>query len=357
MPPLTNTERSRLFRARLKMRARPDAAVTALARAAIGVGVAALDKQTHPGDYVRRTWDDHLADMVLRAVVVPTALAGNTALARVSVAFLETLVPLSAGADLLLRGLGLNFNGAASIRVPGITIPTADFVGEGTPIPAPLITTSSGPTLTPFKIAALSSLTNEMMRSPNAEDMVRQVLVEACGPALDKVIFSTNAAASDRPAGLRFGIAGLTPAAGTSGKDQIIVDDLQALATALAPVAGNSNIVIVASPDAAVALQMRVFREEWPILVSAQLPARTVIMIAVNAIVSAVEGAPQIDASSQASFVPDTVPQEIVTSAGTPATSVGSLYQADEVALRLRWPITWALRASNGLAWMTNVNW
>ena len=104
--------------------------------------------------------------------------------ARVSVAFLETLVPLSAGADLLLRGLGLNFNGAASIRVPGITIPTADFVGEGAPIPAPLVTTSSGPTLTPFKIAALSSLTNEMMRSPNAEDMVRQVLVEACGPAL-----------------------------------------------------------------------------------------------------------------------------------------------------------------------------
>ena len=80
-------------------------------------------------------------------------------------------------------------------------------------------------------------------------------------------------------------------------------------------------------------------------------------MVATNAIVSAVEGAPQIDASSQASFVPDTVPQEIVTSAGTKATSVGSLYQADEVALRLRWPITWALRASNGLAWMTNVNW
>ena len=156
---------------------------------------------------------------------------------------------------------------------------------------------------------------------------------------------------------MRYGIAGLTPASGTSGKDQIVVDDLQALATALAPVAGNSNIVIVASPDAAVALQMRVFREQWPILVSAQLPARTVIMVAVNAVVSAVEGAPQIDASSQASFVPDTVPQEIVTSAGTPATSVGSLYQTDEVALRLRWPITWALRASNGLAWMTNVNW
>src|SRR5215831_7732103 len=230
-----------------------------------------------------------------------------------AVAFLETLVPLSAGADLLRRGLGLNFSGAASIRVPGITIPTADFVAEGAPIPAPLIATSSGPTLTPFKIAALATLTNEMMRSPNAVDMVRQVLVEACGPALDKQLFSTNAAASDRPAGLRNGIAGLTPASGTSGKDQINVDDLQALATAIAPVAGNSNIVIVASPDAAVALQMRVLREEWPILVSSQLAARTVIMVAVNAVVSAVDGAPQIDASAHAELAPDTIPQEIVT--------------------------------------------
>jgi len=51
------------------------------------------------------------------------------------------------------------------------------------------------------------------------------------------------------------------------------------------------------------------------------------------------------------------IPQEIVTAGGTPGTSVGSLYQTDEVGLRLRWPISWALRSSNGLAWLTNVNW
>jgi hypothetical protein len=241
--------------------------------------------------------------------------------------------------------------------VPGITIPTSDFVGEGAPIPAPLVTTSAGPTLQPFKIAALASLTNEMMRSPNAEDMVKQVLIESAGPALDKQLLSANAAASDRPAGLRFGIAGLTPAASASAKDQIIVDDLQALASAIAPVSGNSNIALIASPDAAVALQMRVFREEWPILVSSQLPAKTVIMVATNAIVSAVDGAPAIDASSQTAFVRDTVPQEIVTAAGTVATSVGSTFQTDEVLLRLRWGISWALRDARGLAWMSPVNW
>jgi hypothetical protein len=149
----------------------------------------------------------------------------------------------------------------------------------------------------------------------------------------------------------------LTPASGTSGKDQIIVDDLQALATAIAPVAGNGNIVLVASPDAAVALHMRLLRPKWPVLVSAQLPTRTVIMVAANAIVSAVDGAPMVDASSQTAFVRDTVPQEIVKAGGTPATSVGSVYQTDEVLLRLRWPISWGLRSSNALSWMQSVNW
>jgi len=87
------------------------------------------------------------------------------------------------------------------------------------------------------------------------------------------------------------------------------------------------------------------------------LPARTVIMVATNAIVSAVDGAPVVDASTQSAFVRDTVPQEIVTAAGTVATSVGSTFQTDETLLRLRWPIAWALRSSAGLAYMQNVNW
>src|SRR5262249_40751663 len=43
MPPLTSTERSRLFRARAKMRSADY--VPALARATIATGIAALDKQ------------------------------------------------------------------------------------------------------------------------------------------------------------------------------------------------------------------------------------------------------------------------------------------------------------------------
>ena len=278
--------------------ARRERAITWLVRACITTGLSALDRSVTASEHAHRLWGtDRNVDLVLRAAVTPTSVAGTPALAQVAAAFLDTLVPVSAGADLLQRGIGLNFAGAASINCPAITIPVADFVGEGQPIPVVTAPTSAGPTLVPHKLAVMTSLTGEMMRNPNAEDLVRQALIEATGPAIDKVLFGTTAAASDRPAGLRNGIAGLTPAA-AGEKAQAIVDDLQALALALAlgPVAGNGNIVLVASPDPAVALRMRLPQTaEWSVLTSSQLAARTVIMVASNSIVSAVEGSPQIE--------------------------------------------------------------
>jgi hypothetical protein len=267
------------------------------------------------------------------------------------------LVPTSAGADLLARGIGLNFDGAASISVPGITIPTGDFVAEGAPIPAVAAVTSAGPTLSPHKLAVITSLTGEMMRNANAETLVRQVLIESTGPAIDKALFSTTAGDTTRPAGLLNGITPLTPAA-PGAKTEAMQEDLGALATAVAPVAGNGQIAVIAAPAEAVAIGLRLPREPaYPVLTSAQLATGTVIAIALPALVSAVEGSPQIDASTQAEFVRDTAPTAIDGAMTPPLQLVGSLYQTDEVGLRLRWPISWALRTSAGLAWMQSVNW
>src|SRR5262249_3010240 len=245
-------------------------------------------------------WDDRATDLVLRAATSPTSLAGTPALAQVAVAFLSTLVPVSAGADLLTRGIGLNFDGAASVSVPGISFATgAGFVAEGAPLPVQQGTTTPGPTFSPFKLAVITSLTSEMLRSSNAETLVRQVLIESTGPALEAVLFSNAAATTSAPAGLRNGISGLTPAA-PGEKAQAIVDDLQALGLPVASVAGNGAITLVASPDAAVALRLRLPQTvQWPVLTSASLAARTVIAVAANAVVSAVEGAPLIDAGQE----------------------------------------------------------
>jgi hypothetical protein len=57
-----------------------------------------------------------------------------------------------------------------------------------------------------------------------------------------------------RPPGLLAGIAALTPAGSGPSKGEVLVDDLQALGVAIAAVAGNGDIILVASPDAAVPL-------------------------------------------------------------------------------------------------------
>jgi hypothetical protein len=150
----------------------------------------------------------------------------------------------------------------------------------------------------------------------------------------------------------------LTPAAAGQSKGEILVDDLQKIATALGPVAGNSNIVLVGSSDAAAALKMRLPEgAEWPVLTSNSLAAKTVIGVATSCIVSAIDGVPQIEASKEAAIHYDTVPGEIVDIGGVRAAPVGSLYQTDNVGLKLRWPISWALRDARGIAFMTGVNW
>jgi hypothetical protein len=331
-----------------------DTAVSSLVRACLSAALAKLER-TPAATYARR-WDDRdVIDLILRAPSSPATV--GPPLAHIVVALLDVLRPQSAGSDLLMRGMGFNFSGAAQINVPNIAIPTGGFVAEGQPIPVVTEPTSAGAQLTPHKLAVITWLTGEMARNANAEALIRQALIESAGPTIDKVLFSTAAATTAAPAGLLNGITGLTPASGTD-KGQIIIDDVEALATSVAPVAGNGEIVLVASPDVAVALKLRLYGTvQWPVLTSGSLAAKTVIAVACNAVVSAVEGAPRIDVSQDSTLVPDTVPTEIVTAAGTVAQSVGSVFQKDAVALRLLWPITWALRDARGIAYMTAVNW
>jgi hypothetical protein len=207
-----------------------------------------------------------------------------------------------------------------------------------------------------FTCADIKTFVEEKHGVTVTDEDVTAAIADVNATYIDKVIFST-AAAGAGPAGLLNGIAALNPNNGTD-KGQNLIDDMQQLATSVAPVAGNGDIVLVASPDAAVALRLRTYGTIlWPVLTSGSLAAKIVIAAAANSIVSAVEGAPVIEASQDTEWVPDTVPQEIVTAAGTVATSIGSSFQKDAIVLRLRWLISWGLRTPTGIAWLQNVNW
>jgi hypothetical protein len=57
---------------------------------------------------------------------------------------------------------------------------------------AALGVSSSGPQINPFKIAVITSLSNEMIAHSNAESMIRALLIENTAPALDAAMFSAN---------------------------------------------------------------------------------------------------------------------------------------------------------------------
>jgi hypothetical protein len=336
--------------------ARIAAQVTSLIRAALATGMRTLDR-SYAGP--EKAWPhDRDVELLLRTQMVPTSTTNAAALAHVAYAFLSALVPVSAAAALISRSLQLSFDGAASISIPSLTLPLADFVGQSKPIPA-VQGTSGAISLSPFKLATIVALTGEMLRNSNAEAITRQVLLDNVGPSLDGAMFSNAAAVADlRPPGLLNGIAALTPTATGPNQAELMVRDVGKLAASVAPVAGGdgSGIVLIASPAQAVALLIYSWPVALPVLMSSTLPAGRVIAVAARALVTAVD-APQIDASREAAVHMASPASELVDIGGVLATPIKSMVQTDSVALRLRMPLAWALRSPVALAWMDSVTW
>jgi Phage capsid family len=321
--------------------------MTSIARAALVVAKSCRDHYAHQA--IR---GDRLAELVLRSPVAPTSTADAAALQTIVVAFVASLVPISAAAAVLQRSLQLSFDGAGQIRIPALTLPNAVWKGEGAPIPVSQGVSSPGATIEPYKLATAVALTGELIRNSNAEALVHQVLIENVGPTLDLALFSAVAEAPGiRPGGILNGIAPL--AASTT-----MVKDIAQIAEALAPCSGNAGAILVAAPAQYVALTMGALRSPFPIYQSAALPAGSVIGLVPTAIASVVE-APRIEASSESVMHLDTAPLDIGLP-GTPTTVAArsiSMFQADSVAIRFILPATWARRSAAAVAWVQAVTW
>ena len=300
--------------------------------------------------------DDRVAKLITRGAVTPTTVADAGALAVTAMAFLQSLQPASAGAELLGRGLTLKFDRAAAISLPTLTPTEAKFVAENAPIPNQQYESAPGALLKPCKLASLITLTSEMMASSNAETLCRQAMIDSAAPGLDRVLFDDQpAVAGLRPAGLRNGVAALTAAA-AGAKEQAMVDDIVALASAVAARAGNGQLAFVAAPKQAVALALRSQRAiPYSSTASSVLPDGMVIAVALPCLVS-VLAEPKVEASQQA-VVHMADPASAISTGGTISAPVASMFQIDAVSLRVKLPVTWDLRASGGVAFLANVTW
>ena len=135
-------------------------------------------------------------------------------------------------------------------------------------------------------------------------------------------------------------------------------DDLAALAGAIAPV--TSGLAFVMNPRQANAVKLR-RGTTWPadvaIWSSIGIAAGNVVCIDPAAIVSAFDAAPEIRASREGTLhFEDTTPQQIASGA-TISSPVGSLFQTDNVSLRLLLRAAWCLRVPGAVAWTAGVTW
>ena len=341
--------------------AQREAVVDTFVRTSVALAHQAFDKNINALDYVSKTWgsaEARSAELITRAVSLPamtTATGWAAELAHVATQFLAALTPVSAGAALLNRGLQLRFDGLKNILLPTIAQGVAAFIGEGKPIPVVQFQTAAGVTLTPHSLKLITGATYEMLVSSDAESIFRAVLIESAARGLDAALFSANAATADAPAGLLNGISPATPSSSSVLTDAMMAD-LSALGGAVARVAGD-NIAFIAAPEQALAMRLMVENLEYPVLSTAALPAKSVVAVAANALVSGFAPLPEIDISRESTLHWETAPAEIVGSGGVIAAPTGSLAQSDRIALRMKMQAAWALRASNAIAFANNVAW
>ena len=339
-----------------------EATISTLVRTLIATARHQLDRTVAPAEVARRSWGDEApqVEYLLRAASSPAQITAPTwagELAHVVTIFLPSLAPLSAGVQLLARGLQLSFDGAAAIKLPLISQGQASFVGELKPIPVVQFQTSAGAELTPFKLATITTLTREVMDSSNAEAIIRQTLSESVANGLDQAMFSVGPGSSDHPPGLLYGVGASTVSTNTD-KTTAMIDDLTAIIHAVTRTAGAGPIVLIAAPEQAASIALRYIKAlDYLVLPTAALSAGTVIAVATNALVSAFAGTPQIEANREAEIVMNDQPGEVVTVGGLTGAPIASLFQSDRVALKISMLTNWCLRAPGAVAWVSGVSW
>jgi Phage capsid family len=299
--------------------------------------------------------DKQLLQLVTRASVAPATTFTTGWAAELAVKIvadtIEALSPSSGAADVLREALVLDWNGAGVISAPGFVASAnnSGFVKEGDPIPVRQL--AIGPAqLLPYKLATIAALTREMVESSNAERLIGDCLVRSTGLALDAVFFGSGAAvANKQPAGIRNGIAALTASANTD-PFAAVFEDVATLINAVGAVGGKGPFLIVSGPGRAASFGMRIGAGETMLIpVASSAVGNDLIAIAPKAIVAALTADPEIETANAGTLVMDD------TAPALPDTTQPEkeMFQTDSLAIKVRWPVSWALRNSAAVAWLT----
>jgi hypothetical protein len=308
------------------------------------------------GGDVKAWRDDFDVPVITRAAMTPTSTADAGVLLQTALALIASLVKVSAVARIIAESLQLDFSRESRLGIPSLSLPLAGWVGEGKSIPVLNGNTTTVSIDALYKLAALIVFTGELLRSSSAEAVVRQLLIENSAASLDAAMLSTAAALPGvAPAGVLNGIDPLGPSNKPAMLDAMI-EDVGSIAASLAPVAGASTPLLVASPKQFTALVMGAYALPYPLLQSSALADKTIVGIVPAGLAVALV-APRIEMSKDAEVHMASPASEIVDVGGIRASPVRSAFQTDSAVLRFVLPAVWQLRSAQAVAWLNAVTW
>jgi HK97 family phage prohead protease len=317
-----------------------------------------------------------------RAATAPATTTTSTWAAELAVvgqgAWFNALMAGSIFQPVASRGMNITLGRNASISMPTRqATPTiaGSFVAEGAPIPVRQAAFTAV-TIGLKKMAVITSYTREIAEhsTPEIETILRQLIMDDTGVAVDTVFIDATSSTAVRPAGIRSGVAGQTPTAG--GGFTALVGDIKLLVGILAGMNSLSNPVWIMNPVQQIAISLTQnaggefpFQAEingnrlmgYPVVISSTVPAGMIILINADDLMVVQGDTPRFDVSDQATLhFEDTTPAQISTP-GSPnvvAAPVRSMFQTDSLALRMILPMNWAIRRLPApVAWMTGVTW
>jgi hypothetical protein len=315
--------------------------------------------------------EDSVTPLILRAAstqatTTDPAWAGPVARYAVDQS-IEDIVAMSVTGRLEMAGaIRVDLGRLATVTVPGRTVHAADagqWVLEGSPIPARQMAIYPGAKLVPSKLAAIVTMTREITEASNIEDVLRMLMTEAAGMAIDTAMFSTSAATAAQPAGLLNGLTALSPSTSSLGFDGC-GQDLGSLVQDIAGRGGGRRSFFIGAPKQSVSI--RFFAggqfdatpnsDILPVAASVGLPVGSIMCIEPESLAFSISNPEFSIANVAAIHQEDTTPQNITGGSPSPAVPVKSMFQTESFALRMVVWASWGMRAPH-VSYMTSVVW
>ncbi|HXK16669.1 MAG TPA: phage major capsid protein [Polyangiaceae bacterium] len=249
---------------------------------------------------------------------------------------------------------------------------TAYFVGESKGIPASQGSGSSTST-TPLKVAALTVLSNELIRdsSPSALLMARDGLSEAHRQKVDTLFLSATAASAGvSPAGILNGVSALPTAGNTAANALTDIGSLEDVFT-LADFEGDLVLVMRKTMGGALGrMRSTLGIYDFPGLSrdGGQLDGKTVytggnvgagdvIMLAPSEIWKIGDLGVSISVSQEAMIEQDTAPQGATDTPVAASATMVSMFQEESTAIKLVRPINWGKRRTFAAQYIGNATY